>query len=41
MGGWAKWVTGIKEGTCWDDHWVSYEDSLGSTPEAKTATHVN
>ena len=23
MGGWAKWVGGIKEDT-WDEHWVSY-----------------
>ena len=22
MGGWADWVMGIKEGTCWDEHWV-------------------
>ena len=20
VGGWAKWVMGIKEGTCWDEH---------------------
>ena len=23
-GGWARWVMGIKEGTCCDKHWVSY-----------------
>ena len=20
----GKWVMGIEEGTCWDDHWVLY-----------------
>ena len=20
--GWATWVMGIKEGTCWDEHWM-------------------
>ena len=36
MGGWAKWVMGIKKGTCWDERWVSYvsDESLGSTPES-------
>ena len=26
---------GIKEGTCWDEHWVLYvsDELLGSTPE--------
>ena len=43
MGGWAKWVWGIKEDTCWDEHWVSRvrDESLGSTPEAKTTLYVN
>ena len=42
MEGWAKWVMDIKEGT-WDEHWVSYvrDESLGSTPKAKTALCVN
>ena len=33
----------IKEGTFWDEHWVSCvrEESLGSTPEAKTTLYVN
>ena len=37
MGGWSKWVMGIKEGTCWDEHWVSYvsDESLNSIPENK------
>ena len=32
--GWAKWVMGIKEGTC-DEHWVLYvsDESLNSIPE--------
>ena len=24
MGGRGKWVMGTEEGTCWDEHWVSY-----------------
>ena len=33
---------GIKEGTCWDKHWMLYvrNKSLGSTPEAKTTLYV-
>ena len=29
---------GIKEHTCWDEHWVFYvsAESLGSTPEINT-----
>ena len=23
-GGRGKWVMGIEEGTCWDEHWVLY-----------------
>ena len=43
MGGWAKWVRGIKEGTCWDEHWVLYvnDESLGSTLETSTTVYVN
>ena len=35
MGGWTKWVMGIKEDTCWDEHWVLYvgDELLDSTPE--------
>ena len=42
-GGWAKWVVGIKEGTCWNERWVLYgsDKSLGSTPEARIALYVN
>ena len=24
----GKWVMGIKEGTCWDEHWVLYVSQL-------------
>lgn len=36
-GGLVKWVMGIKEGTCWDEHWVLCvsDESLNSTSEAK------
>ena len=41
--GWAKWVTGIKEGTFQYEHWGLYvrDESLGSTPEIKTTLYVN
>ena len=41
-GGWARWVTGTKEGTC-DEHWMFYvsDESLNSTPEANSALYVN
>ena len=41
-GAWANWVTGIKEGTFCDEHWMSYvkDESLGST-EANTTLYVN
>ena len=40
-GGRARWVMGIKEGTC-DEHWVLYvsDESLGF-PETNTALYVN
>ena len=33
-GGWAKWVMGTKQGTCWGEHWVLYvsDESLNSNP---------
>ena len=37
-GGWAKWVMGIKEGTCWDEHWVSSHESLVSSDESLNST---
>ena len=43
MEGGGKWVMGTEEGTCWDERWVLYvrDESLGSTPEAKTTLYVN
>ena len=40
--GWDKWVAGIKEGTCWDEHWLPSvrDESPGSTLEAKTTLYV-
>ena len=42
-GEWPKWVMGIKEGTCWDEHWVLYgsDEPLGSTLETNTTLYVN
>ena len=33
----GEWVMGIEEGTCWDEHWVSYvsAESRESTPKTK------
>ena len=35
MGERGKWVMGIDEGTCWDEHWVLYvrDESWESTPK--------
>ena len=43
MGRWAKWVMAIKEGTCWDEHWVLYvsDESLKSIPEIIIILYVN
>ena len=43
MGGWAKWMMGIKEGICWDQQWVLYvsDELLNSTPETITTLYVN
>ena len=42
-GGWAKWVMGIKEDTCWGEHWVFYvsDESPDSIPEIIITLHVN
>ena len=41
-GGWATWVIDIKEGTCWDAHWVLYvSDESLSTPETNITPYVN
>ena len=41
MGGWAKWVMGIKEGTC-EEHRVLCvsDESLNSTPETNIILYV-
>ena len=33
----------LEEGTCWDEHWVSYvsDESRESAPEAKTTLYVS
>ena len=38
----GKWVMGIEEGTCWDEHWVLYgsDESRESTPEAKSTLYT-
>ena len=41
--GWVKWVTGIKEGTFWNERQVLHvrHESLGPTPEAKTTLYIS
>ena len=41
--GWAKWVRGIEEGTCDDEHWVVHvsDESLNSLPEVNFTIYVN
>ena len=43
VGGWAKWVMGIKEGASCDEHWVLHvsDESLDSTPKTNTTLYVN
>ena len=43
VGGWAKWVRGIKEETGWDEHWVLYigDESLESTLKIIIALYAN
>ena len=42
MGSWARWLMGMKEGTC-DEHWVLYvsDESLNSTPEINIALYFD
>ena len=42
-GKWSKWVMGIKESTCHDEHWVFYisHESLNSTSEMNITLYVN
>ena len=43
MGGWARWMMGIQEGTRCDEHWALYisDESLKSTPETNMTQYVN
>ena len=43
VGVWGSWVMGIKEGTWWNEHWVSYatDESLNSTSETNNTLYVN
>ena len=43
MGGWAQWVRGIKEDTCWDEPWELQvgDESLESPPEIIIALYAN
>ena len=36
------WGMGIEEGTCWDEHWVSYvsDEPLESTPKTKSTLYT-
>lgn len=36
-------VTGLKEGTCWGEHWVLYvgDESMNCTPETNVTLYVN
>ena len=38
----GKWVMGIEEDTCWDEHWVLYvgDESWESTPITKSTLHT-
>ena len=39
---WVRWMIGIKEGTCWDEHWVWYvsNESRESAPEVKSTLYT-
>ena len=41
-GGWARWVMGIKEVSCCDEHSVLYvrDESLNSIPETNIVLYV-
>ena len=42
-GGWARWVVGVTEHTCCDEHWVLYvsDEPLKSFPETNTAQYIH
>ena len=41
-GGRGKWLMGIENGSCWDEHWVLYvsHESWESTPETKSTLYT-
>ena len=44
MGGaWARWVMGIEEGTCCDEHWVLHisDEPMKSIPETSIVLYAN
>ena len=43
MGGWARGARGIRQDTCWDEHWVFYvgDESLESSSEIIIALYAN
>ena len=41
-GGGGKWVMGIEEGTCWDEHWVLYvNDESRNVPPKQRAHYIH
>ena len=42
MGERGKWMMGIEEGICWDEHWVLYvsNESRESTPKTKSTLYT-
>ena len=36
----GKWVMGIEEGTCWDDHWVLYGNQFDNRLYLKKEENV-
>lgn len=43
IGGWGTWLTGMKEGVGWNEHWVfnATEQSLNSPSETNNIPDVN
>ena len=41
--GLARWVMGVKEGACWDEHWALHvsDESPKSTPETNIVPYDN
>ena len=37
----GKWVMGIEEGTCWDEHWVLYGNEFDNKLHTHTHTHTH